>query len=167
MRKTLLSIALIVLAVSIAIGDDMSDLRQIKGAYTDLGGRTHKVADTLGNVVLLNFWADWCMPCKAEIPKLNYLYSRFSAHGFMVLGLNIDQKDLPEIRDAVHEHRIQYPVGRAESALIQEFGVYQIPVSYLFGRDGKLVAKYVGIPDSDTVERDIEKALAVKKGKAV
>jgi len=160
MRKVffMLSVMLSVYSVVHAIG--ISTLGNIKGAYMDLSGRTHKVADHKGNVLLLNFWAGWCAPCLAEVPRLNAIYAKYSAQGFSIIALSVDQMDLPQIRSEVKSLRMQFPVGRAEKELLEEVGISQIPVSFLFDRDGNLLRKYIGIPPGDTMTFDIEKALA-------
>jgi len=108
-------------------------------ALPDLEGKQWKRSALGGKVVLVNFWATWCPPCRKEIPDLGALYARFRDKGFVILGISDDDAD--KVAAFVKEHDVRYPVlldpGSKVSTL---FDVEGIPKSYLYDRDGKLVA---------------------------
>lgn len=108
----------------------------------DLKGKTWNLRGLGGRVVLVNFWATWCPPCRKEIPDLSALYGQFANQGLVILGISAETAE--KVAPFVHEHSVPYPVlldpDRKVSAL---FGVEGIPKSYVYGRDGKLVASAI------------------------
>ncbi|HXN46520.1 MAG TPA: TlpA disulfide reductase family protein [Bryobacteraceae bacterium] len=108
-------------------------------ALRDLEGKEWKLSGLAGKVVLVNFWATWCPPCRKEMPDLGALYARFREQGLVILGISDD--DPGKVAAFVKEHGVRYPVlldpGSKVSTL---FGAEGIPKSYVYDRDGKLVA---------------------------
>lgn len=109
---------------------------------TDLNGKSWTLKDLKGKVVLLNFWATWCPPCRKEMPDLEALYRRFGPQGLVILG--IDDEDAPTVQPFITQHAITYPVlldpGRKVNTLFQIDG---IPKTFVYGRDGKLVTESI------------------------
>jgi peroxiredoxin len=106
----------------------------------DLAGKSWSFSDLRGKVVLLNFWATWCPPCRKEMPDLEALYERFNSKGLVVLGISDDETE--KIASFVRERKVTFPVlldtGRKVSDKLVADG---IPMSYVYDRDGKLVAQ--------------------------
>jgi peroxiredoxin len=109
---------------------------------TDLQGKTWRLSALRGQVVLVNFWATWCPPCRKEMPDLQALYNRFKDQGFVVLA--ISDEELDKVQPFLAERQISYPVmldpGRKVNELFQVDG---IPKSFVYNRDGKLVAQSI------------------------
>lgn len=109
---------------------------------TDLTGKTWKFSDLRGKVVLVNFWATWCPPCRKEMPDLDTLYQRFAAKGFVVLGISDEEKK--KVEPFIRERKVSFPIlldaGRQVNDL---FVVEGIPKSFVYDRDGKLVAQSI------------------------
>ncbi len=109
---------------------------------TDLQGKSWHLADLRGKVVLVNFWATWCPPCRKEMPDLESLYSQFKEQGFVVLA--ISDEESAKVSPFLAERSITYPVlldpGRKVN---QEFEVEGIPKSFVYDRGGKLVAQSI------------------------
>jgi len=109
---------------------------------TDLSGKSWTLKDLKGKVVLLNFWATWCPPCRKEMPDLENLYRRFGPQGLVVLG--IDDEDAATVKPFIAQHSVTYPVlldpGRKVNTLFQVEG---IPKTFVYGRDGKLVTESI------------------------
>jgi peroxiredoxin len=118
------------------------DEQRQQAAFTlqDLRGKSWRLKALRGKVALVNFWATWCPPCRKEIPDLEALYKRFSGRGLVVLGIS-DEK-ASTVQPFVRNHRVTYPIlldpGRKVHKL---FSVEGIPMTFLYGRDGKLVAE--------------------------
>jgi cytochrome c biogenesis protein CcmG/thiol:disulfide interchange protein DsbE len=127
----------------------------------DMNGASVKLADYKGKVVVVNFWATWCPPCKAELPALIELYDRYKDQGLVILGISGD--DDPEtLRAFASEWKINYPmiVGRDESELMDAYGpIYGYPISVIVGRDGALCGKHVGPATKEEFEREIKALL--------
>jgi len=109
---------------------------------TDLQGKTWSLRELKGKVVLVNFWATWCPPCRKEMPDLNTLYQRFKDQGFVILAISDEEAD--KVKPFIAERNISYPVmldpGRKVNELFQVEG---IPKSFVYDREGKLVAQSI------------------------
>lgn len=109
---------------------------------TDLQGKSWHLADLRGKVVLVNFWATWCPPCRKEMPDLQALYDQYKDQGFLVLS--ISDEATAKVAPFITERNISYPVlldpGRKVSELYQVDG---IPKSFVYDRGGKLVAQSI------------------------
>ena len=109
---------------------------------TDLQGKTWKLSDLHGKVVLVNFWATWCPPCRKEMPDLNVLYNRFKDQGFVILAISDEEAD--KVQPFIAERNISYPVMLDPGRKVNElFEVEGIPKSFVYNREGKLVAQSI------------------------
>jgi peroxiredoxin len=115
-------------------------------AAPDLQGDTVQLDDLHGSVVLLNVWATWCKPCVAEFPVLEELHQRYSADGFRMLGVTIDNKPPDEIRTFLEEHSVSYPSLMDRQWRLQEvFGWGKgVPQSLLIDRAGRVAYYWRG-----------------------
>jgi peroxiredoxin len=120
------------------------DQRRQQADFTlaDLQGKTWELKSLHGKVVLVNFWATWCPPCRKEMPDLEALHQRFQDQGFVILAISDEEQD--KVRPFIAEYKINYPVlldpGRKVNDLFQVEG---IPKSFVYDRDGKLVAQSI------------------------
>jgi peroxiredoxin len=109
---------------------------------TDLNGTQWNLRSLAGKVVLVNFWATWCPPCRKELPDLEALYQRFSSRGLVIVAISDEEAD--KVKPFVAERKLTYPVlldpGRKVNELFQVEG---IPKSFVYGRDGKLAAEAI------------------------
>ena len=109
---------------------------------TDLSGKNWTLKDLRGKVVLLNFWATWCPPCRKEMPDLEALYRRFEPQGLVILG--VSDEDTDKAKPFIEQQGITYPVlldpGRKVNELFQIQG---IPKTFVYDRDGKIVAQSI------------------------
>ena len=121
--------------------DDQSR-QQADFTLTDLDGKPWNLKDLKGKVVLLNFWATWCPPCRKEMPDLEMLYRRFGAQGLIIIG--IDDEETETVKPFIAQQGITYPVlldpGRKVNTLFQIEG---IPKTFVYDRDGKIVAQSI------------------------
>lgn len=127
----------------------------------DMNGASVKLADYKGKVILVNFWATWCPPCKAELPGLIELYDQYKDKGLVVLGISGDD-DAETLRAFASEWKIKYPmiVGRDETELLDAYGpIFGYPISVIVGRDGALCGKHVGPATKEEFEREIKALL--------
>ncbi len=104
-----------------------------------LGGGTATLDGLKGRVVLVNFWATWCPPCRAEMPGIESAYEAKRDAGFTVVGVSMDDKTPEQIATWLHEHGIAYPVALGTPAVTAAFGgVESLPTSFLIDRRGRV-----------------------------
>jgi len=114
-------------------------------SFVSLEGDTVRSLDLRGEVVVLNFWATWCLPCRLEMPSLQSLHEDRVGDGVRVLGLATDVGSEGPIRDFLGERDISYSVGRASSAHRRAFGgIPGIPTTFIIDREGVIQHKIVG-----------------------
>jgi peroxiredoxin len=128
----------------------------------DINGKPFTLANYTGKVVLVDFWATWCGPCRAELPNVLETYEKFHGKGFEVMGISLDD-DKTKLTDFLKDKKIpwqQYFDGKGwENKLSQEYGVTGIPATYLIDGEGKIIARDLYGPDLGIA---VEKALAKK-----
>jgi len=114
-----------------------------------------------GKVIVINFWATWCPPCKQEIPYFINIYDKYKSQGVEILGISLDsQLDLDELSDFVVENEINYQIILDDSNLEQAFGGIQaIPTTFIISKDFKPKATHVGLLDEAGLEKLINSEL--------
>ena len=129
-------------------------------AVTTLDGAEIQSTAWAGKVVVVNFWATWCVPCVREMPALAALQERLAAD-VVVVGLLQDTVTTEQARTFLSGLRIRYPVARSSSEIERVFPpVERLPMTYLLDRSSRLVGMYLGELDMSELERDIRKVLA-------
>jgi thiol-disulfide isomerase/thioredoxin len=123
---------------------------------TDLGGESVSFSDFKNTVIMVNFWAPWCGPCRAETPDLIDLYNEYEKRGLKILGVAVGYRSEQSVHDFAQQVGISYPVLLGNNDLVKQYGGFQgIPTTFLFSRDGRLHKKYVGTRPRETFEMDI------------
>ncbi len=110
-----------------------------------------------GKALLVTFFATWCPPCLQEIPSLVELQQEFSADGFSVIAMSVDQGGSAQVAQLVEQQAIDYPVLMADAETVENFGgIYNIPVSFLVNRSGTVVKRYNGLVAYSVLAKDIQ-----------
>lgn len=125
----------------------------------DLNGRTVSSDEWRGKVTLVNFWATWCAPCRAEIPDLVALQDKYRDE-LQIVGVAVDEASVEAVERFVAEHKINYPVVMHTPELEEIFpGVLGLPATFLLDPDARLAQKHLGILDPAVTEEEV-RALA-------
>ena len=128
----------------------------------DLDGKPLDLASYRGDVVLLDFWATWCTPCRAEIPHLVEFQNKYRDQGLQVIGISMDDSPKP-VREFYQQYKMNYPVALGTEKVAEAYGgVLGLPVTFLIGRDGRVAAKYVGEVQMPTIEQATTSLLQAK-----
>jgi len=126
----------------------------------DSNGKDVKLADLKGKVVLLNFWATWCGPCKAEIPWFNEFQEKQSSGGLMVLGVSMDEEGWKVVRPYLQKMAVNYQVVLGGDDVAAKYGgIDSLPLTLLIDREGKIAARHVGLTSKGNYEEDIAQLL--------
>jgi len=161
------------LAVLIALGAACSSTKSVNAAkggkdlkaapdfaLQDADGKTVKLSDFKGKVVLLDFWATWCGPCKIEIPWFIEFQRKYKDRGFSVLGVSMDEGGWQVVKPFVEDFKMNYPVVIGDDATAAAFdGVDVLPTTFIIDKQGRIVAKHMGLVSKDEMEKVIEDLL--------
>ena len=137
--------------------------------FKDLQGNIVPLAGMKGKVVLVNFWATWCEPCRSEIPILIGLQNKYSNRGFTLLGAAMDEEGKSVVQPFAqstqftvegHSATMNYPIVLGSDDIATKFGgLFGMPTSFLISRDGKIVKKYMGVLNENQIVKDVESQL--------
>lgn len=126
----------------------------------DISGRTVRLSDYKGKVVLLNFWATWCAPCRAEMPDLVKLQNEYQSKGLQVVGMTYPDYTRAGIRSIAKRLRLNYPILLGSRDLADHYGVGEVmPTTIVIDREGRVRARILGILEPDEFERSVKPLL--------
>lgn len=132
---------------------------------TTLDGVRVSRESLLGKVVLVNFWATWCLPCRVEMPGFQRVYDRRRAEGFTIVGISTDAAGAPHVARYLSKHGITYPVALAADGVARAFGGADVlPTSYLVDRRGRVRYTVTGIFASLALDQAVSRLLAEPAG---
>jgi cytochrome c biogenesis protein CcmG/thiol:disulfide interchange protein DsbE len=134
------------------IGDYENDF-----TLKDLDGQEISISDFSGDIVVLNFWATWCPPCRAEIPDFIEVYSDYRDKGVQFIG--VSSEDERTLRGFVNDFGINYPILVDTSNIGGAWDIRAIPTTFILDRSGKILFKNVGMMTKSQLEAVIEDAL--------
>jgi cytochrome c biogenesis protein CcmG/thiol:disulfide interchange protein DsbE len=146
---------------SIKVGDALPDLKTfgLEGALP---------ADLKGKVLVLDFWASWCGPCKESFPALEDLHKKYGTKGLVVLAVNVDEKTA-DMKDFLKQHPVTFAIVHdATKKLVGTANISSMPTSFVIGTDGKVFSIHKGFHGKDTIkqyETEIEKLLNAEVAK--
>lgn len=126
---------------------------------TDLDGKKISLSAFRGRVVLLDFWATWCAPCKEEIPHFIDMQTRYGDRGLQVIGVSMDDDQKP-VRDFQQQFRMNYPVVMGNSEMASQYGgTFGLPITFVIDSNGSIVARHIGQTKAEVFESEIQKLL--------
>jgi peroxiredoxin len=129
-------------------------------ALQDASGNTVRMSDFEGKVVLLNFWATWCIPCKEEIPWFNEYERAYKDQGLVVVGINRDQKGFEIARAYIEKMKMRYLVLAGDAVTTYKYGdVDSLPLTFLIDRQRRVAAVHYGLVSRKKVDEEIRKLL--------
>jgi peroxiredoxin len=128
-------------------------------SLTDLGGRTITLAEHKGRVVLLDFWATWCVSCEKEVPELKALHDTLSPDEFALLAISCDDGGPEIVANFAAKHALPYPVLFGDVGTRQRYKIFGLPTKFLIDDQGRVYRKYLANTTSEEIENDIRSLL--------
>lgn len=126
----------------------------------DLDGQPVSSAQFRGKVVILDFWATWCPPCRAEIPGFVELQKTYGDQGLVVVGVSLDRTGPAPVKEFVQRFNMNYPVVMGDEKMVQAFGgIEALPTTFIINRAGHLTGMHVGFTDKQAFEKEIKPLL--------
>jgi len=158
-------------AASAKAGSPVKDGKERKEApdfeLKDASGKTVKLSDYKGKVVLLDFWATWCGPCGIEIPWFTEFQRKYKDRGFEVLGVSMDDDGWKVINPFVAQNKINYRILLGNDTTGDQYGgVEALPTTFVIDRDGKIASVHVGLSSKKDFSDAIEKLLDTPAGRS-
>ena len=133
-----------------------------KGTFPQVNGLDGAPIDAAGlngKVVVMNFWATWCVPCIQEIPSFNKLHQEYAGKGVAVVGVSMDDEGAERVRPFLKKHPMDYTVALGSDAVTKEFGLDELPVTVIFDRSGKQIKRFAGFLKEDELKAAVAQAL--------
>lgn len=121
----------------------------------DLKGRPVSLSELKGKVVVLNFWATWCAPCRVEMPGMEMAYQKYKARGFEILAISTDSQGMVVTKPFVEANDLTFPILHDSDYQVgAAYGVRTLPMSYVLDRDGVIRHRIFGARDWNSPEAD-------------
>lgn len=125
-----------------------------------LDGKTLQLSKMKGKYVLVNFWATWCGPCRAEIPDFMEVYDAYNKKGFEIVGIALDQEGWEVVKPYMEKMKINYPIVLGDGPLTVAYGgVEAIPTTFLVDKEGYIIGKRIGLLQKSILENSLKKLL--------
>ncbi len=132
-------------------------------SLSTLSGEKLKLSDYRGKVVLLDFWATWCAPCREEVPHFVALQNQYRDQGLQIIGVAMDDGPEP-VREFYRQFHMNYPVVMGNAKTGELFGgVLGLPIAFLIGRDGRIYSRHIGATDIALLDREIKHQLQAQE----
>jgi cytochrome c biogenesis protein CcmG, thiol:disulfide interchange protein DsbE len=132
---------------------------------TDLDGHSVDWERFAGKVVLVDFWATWCPPCRVSMPELQAVQERWEGQGFTVLGISVGDHGPAAVEKFVSDHDLTYPIAidDPENPVASRFGVRALPTAFLVDRQGRIVRRWTGAADPEELDRRLGQLLDAER----
>ena len=125
----------------------------------DLAGHTRHSTDFQGKVVVLDFWATWCPPCREEIPGFIELQNKYQEQGLAVVCVSVDQAGVDTVKTFAKKMGINYPVVLADAKIPNLYDINVLPTTFIIDRTGRIVKQHLGMTSESQIESEIRPLL--------
>jgi peroxiredoxin len=159
MLKKAVAAVLLLAALMIACTRAEKDGAAPDFTLKDLSGKNVKLSALKGRVVLVEFWATWCPPCRTSIPALEKLHRAYAAKGLTILAVSMDEGSWDDVRAFAKEEKMTYTVLQGTEEVSSQYAVRMIPATFLVDRQGTIQNRYLGEMSEERIEKDVQALL--------
>src|SRR2546426_6776865 len=157
-----IAIGLICLEAALAFAQEAPIAKTLARDWklADLNGKIVNFSDFRGHVLILDFWATWCAPCRVEIPHFVELQKQYGAKGLAVIGVSLDEQGLEVVKQFAKRFGVNYPIVIGNEKVAQAYGgIDGIPTTFVIDRQGRIVGRHIGYDDKAVFEKEIQSLL--------
>ena len=163
-RAVTLCVAALLLSVSLADAAPRRGQPAPSFKAFSIAGQPISTEGLKGSVVILDFWATWCPPCRDSIPFFAELHRKYSKQGLQIIGMSVDEGGERVVKDYAQQHRIPYPLVMASGKIQKDFGVRALPVIYIIDQNGIVKEQIMGFSEGagTVIENLVKKQLTTR-----
>ncbi|MBL7071838.1 MAG: TlpA family protein disulfide reductase [Candidatus Omnitrophica bacterium] len=155
-----LLLAGIILIVGCSSPVESADKKASDFSLENINNKTERLSDHQNKVIILNFFATWCPPCKSEIPDFIELMDEYGDDGFVIIGVSLDRGGVDEVKAFAEKYKINYPLLMDDGQVSNTYGpVQSIPTTFIIDKDGVITEKIIGARKKDYFEDRIKPLL--------
>lgn len=166
-KSTWFTVLFLIIGLSLLLNQDRVNLFNAQSSKSapsftlpDIYGKSFSSERLKGRVVILDFWATWCPPCRAEIPHFISLYNQYKGQGLEIVGVALDQGGSRTVKSFAEDFGMNYPVLIGNQEIANAYGgIRGIPTTFIIDRKGNIVEKFVGYRDKEVFESAIKELL--------
>jgi len=141
-------------------------LKKIKApdfSLFDLNNKIVRLSKFKNKIIILNFFATWCPPCRMEIPGLIEFYKEYKSRGVVLLGICLDAKNIKKVRKFAKSYKINYPVLIGTRKVVMDYGgIRAIPTTFFINHNGEIVDRIIGYADEEELKAIVDKLIKIR-----